>query len=143
MSSVSVQDENQGEPALSSLGEQAETVEARLFTPARGAEESSAVEEQELSPEENFREEERPPSPVNYDEPGVLEVELDEVVYRFDAGKQGTALCLSRRSEGSWDWEFLGELRWDGRDLRSKALERKLLQSLSLLFRQFLEEQAN
>jgi hypothetical protein len=76
-------------------------------------------------------------SPVNYDEEGLLEVELDERLYRFDAGKQGTALCLSVREPGRWAWRFLGELRWDGRDLRSKLLERSLLTQLSLALREF------
>lgn len=74
-------------------------------------------------------------SPVNYDDEGVGEVELEGVVYRFDSGKQGTALCLSCRAEGSWTWQFMGEMRWDGRDLRSKMVERRLLGELSLALR--------
>ena len=80
-----------------------------------------------------------PTSPVNYDDPGLFEVEVEDVLYRFDAGKQGTALCLSKRSDGSWHWLFLGELRWDGRDLRSKALDRKLLGQLSVELRHFAQ----
>lgn len=82
-------------------------------------------------------------SPVNYDEPGLFEAEIEEILYRFDAGKQGTALCLSRREPGSWRWAYLGELRWDGRDLRSRALERKLLQQLSIELRRFVVESAS
>jgi hypothetical protein len=77
------------------------------------------------------------PSPVNYDDEGLMEVELEDSLYRFDAGKQGTALCLSVRGPGSWRWRFLGELRWDGRDLRSRNLERRLLQLLSKALREF------
>lgn len=71
------------------------------------------------------------PSPVNYDDEGLIEVTLEEDIYRFDAGKQGTAVCLSRRAVGVWTWEFLGELRWDGKDLRSRTLDRKLLAQLA------------
>lgn len=77
-----------------------------------------------------------PESPVNYDDEGLLEVSVEDTLYRFDAGKQGTALCLSSRSEGSWSWHFLGELRWDGRDLRSRALDRRLLGQLSTHLRE-------
>lgn len=79
-------------------------------------------------------------SPVNYDDEGLTEVVVEEYLYRFDAGKQGTALCLSVRVPGSWRWRYLGELRWDGRDLRSRALERRLLQSLSSALRAFAAE---
>ena len=68
---------------------------------------------------------------VNYDESGLVEVELDEVLYRLDAGKQGTALCISTRPGDSWRWRFHGEARWDGRTLRSKAFDRRLLDRLS------------
>lgn len=76
-------------------------------------------------------------SPVNYDEPGLLEVQLGEHEYRFDTGKQGTALCVSGRSEGTYRWGFLGEVRWDGRDLRSRAFNRRLLGQLSVELRKF------
>jgi hypothetical protein len=68
---------------------------------------------------------------VNYDEAGLVEVELDQVLYRLDAGKQGTALCISTRSGDSWRWRFHGEARWDGRTLRSKSFDRRLLDRLS------------
>jgi len=78
--------------------------------------------------------------PVNYDEEGLGEVEIDGLIYRFDSGKQGTALCLSRRREGVWRWSYVGELRWDGRDLRSKALDRALLTRLSASLRTLAEQ---
>ncbi len=68
---------------------------------------------------------------VNYDEAGLVEVELDQVLYRLDAGKQGTALCISTRKGDSWRWRFHGEARWDGRTLRSKSFDRRLLERLS------------
>lgn len=71
------------------------------------------------------------PATINYDSGALLELELDGVEYRLDSGKQGTALSVSTRTPGSWDWSFLGEARWDGRDLRMRALERSVLQQLS------------
>jgi hypothetical protein len=79
-------------------------------------------------------------SPVNYDDEGIGEVEIDGQIYRFDSGKQGTALCLSLRRDGAWRWSYLGELRWDGRDLRSKALDRSLLTRLSVSLRSLAEQ---
>ena len=79
-------------------------------------------------------------SPVNYDDEGIGEVEIDGSIYRFDSGKQGTALCLSARRDGAWRWSYLGELRWDGRDLRSKALDRSLLTQLSASLRTLAEQ---
>jgi hypothetical protein len=76
--------------------------------------------------------------PVNYDSPPLVEVEIDGVDYRLDGGKQGTALCISTRPAGTWDWTFGGEARWDG-DLRSKAFERKTLGALAKAFKQALE----
>lgn len=75
--------------------------------------------------------------PVNYDSPPILELEIEGVDYRVDSGKQGTALCISTRTSGSWGWAFAGEARWDG-DLRSKALERRTLVTLSRAFREAL-----
>lgn len=76
-------------------------------------------------------------SPVNYDSPPILELEIEGVDYRVDSGKQGTALCISTRTSGTWGWAFAGEARWDG-DLRSKALERRTLVTLSQAFREAL-----
>ncbi len=76
-------------------------------------------------------------SSVNYDSPALLELEIEGVDYRLDSGKQGTALCISSRASGSWGWAFVGEARWDG-DLRSKALERRTLVTLSQAFREVL-----
>jgi hypothetical protein len=60
-----------------------------------------------------------------------VEVEIGDTEYRVDAGKQGTALCISTRAAGSWDWSFGGEARWDIRTLRSKAFARSVLEPLS------------
>lgn len=79
-----------------------------------------------------------PESPVNYDSPPIVEIEIEGVDYRVDAGKQGTALCISTRAAGTWDWAFGGEARWDG-DLRSKAFERRTLGALGKAFKAALQ----
>lgn len=69
--------------------------------------------------------------PVNYESPPLVEAEIGDTEYRVDAGKQGTALCISTREAGSWDWTFAGEARWDARSLRCKAFPRSVLEPLS------------
>lgn len=76
---------------------------------------------------------------INYDSTPLVETEVDGVQYRLDAGKQGTALCISTRSPGSYDWQFLSEAKWDGRDMRVKSLDRSILQPLSLALRAAME----
>jgi hypothetical protein len=68
---------------------------------------------------------------VNYESAPVAETTLEGTEYRIDAGKQGTAICVSTRLAGSWDWAFLCEARWDGTELRAKSLERGVRQHLS------------
>ncbi len=68
---------------------------------------------------------------VNYDSAPVAETAIDGTEYRIDAGKAGTAICVSSRSAGSWDWAFVCEARWDGSELRSKQLERAVRLQLS------------
>lgn len=76
---------------------------------------------------------------ISYDGPPLVEVELDGVQYRLDPGKQGTALCVSTRAPGSYDWQFLSEARWDGRDMRVKSLDRAILVELSKALREAME----
>lgn len=80
-----------------------------------------------------------PTESVNYDSSPLVEVEIEGVDYRLDAGKQGTALCISTRAAGSWDWSFGGEARWDVGSLRCKAFERRTLDQLSRAFKEALE----
>lgn len=68
---------------------------------------------------------------VNYDSNPVAETAIDGTEYRIDAGKAGTAICVSTRPAGSWDWSFLCEARWDGSELRTKELERSVRTHLS------------
>lgn len=69
--------------------------------------------------------------PVNYDEPALLEREIEGVDYRIDVGRAGTALCISTRTNGSWSWQFRGEARWQVGVLRCKAFDRSILSQLS------------
>jgi hypothetical protein len=78
--------------------------------------------------------------PVNYESAPLVELEIDDTQYRVDAGKQGTALCISTRKAGSWDWSFGGEARWDVRSLRSKAFERAVLGPLSAALAEALSD---
>jgi hypothetical protein len=79
-------------------------------------------------------------SVVNYESDPVLEVEIEGIDYRIDAGKQGTALCISTRPPGAWDWDYLGEAQWDAMGLRCKALPRTLREQLSRALRAALED---
>ena len=77
---------------------------------------------------------------VNYEGVPLVEVAIEGVEYRLDAGKQGTSLCVSTRSEGSHDWQFLSEARWDGRDLRTRSLDRSVNLQLSHALAQAIQE---
>jgi hypothetical protein len=71
---------------------------------------------------------------VNFEGPAIVELTIEDRDYRIDAGKQGTALCISTRPTGSWDWSAGGEARWDGSSLRSRAFGRPVLEQLSAAF---------
>jgi len=107
----------------------------RAYTARMSSATQSAVPE--TAPSENA-----PPAPssVNYDSTPICEVTIDDTDYRFDTGKQGTAVSISTRLNGSWDWTFRGEARWDGSALRTKSFERKVLLPLSAAFKQALAE---
>ena len=140
------------EPALASE-------ESRVDSEPAPASEESRVDSEPAPASEELKVEAAPPpesakyakavvppsvveeSSINYDDEGLLELELDDMQYRFDAGKQGTALCLSVRELGTYRWSSVGELKWDGRDLRSKAVDRKLLGRLSLALREYSQAQ--
>ncbi len=77
---------------------------------------------------------------VNFDSEPVMEVEIDGVDYRMDAGMQGTALSISRRASGTWDWSLVGECKWDGISLRCKELDRPLREALAKALKQACSE---
>ena len=79
---------------------------------------------------------------VNYDSDPILQLEHEGLDYRIDAGKQGTALCVSTRPLGAWDWEYVAEAQWDPMGLRCKALARPLREHLTHALRAALEEAA-
>jgi hypothetical protein len=68
---------------------------------------------------------------VNFDDAALLELELDGMDYRLDAGRAGTALCISTRPSGTWSWTFRGEARWQANVLRCKAFDRTVLLRLA------------
>ncbi len=69
-------------------------------------------------------------SPVNYDDEPIVELPLGELLYRLDPALGGSTLGLSLRGPGSWQWQYLAEVKWDGSTLRSKVVERPLLEQL-------------
>lgn len=70
-------------------------------------------------------------SPVNFEEAALVELEIDGTDYRLDAGRAGTALCISTRTSGSWGWTFRAEARWQAKVLRCKEFDRLVLAQLS------------
>lgn len=69
--------------------------------------------------------------PVNYDDEPLAELPLGELLYRLDPALGGSTVGLSLRGPGSWQWQYLAELKWDGSTLRSKLIERQLLEQLA------------
>jgi hypothetical protein len=78
---------------------------------------------------------------VNYESNPVAEAALDGTEYRIDSGKEGTAICVSTRPAGSWDWSFVCEARWDGSELRTKLLERSIRTHLSRAISSAMQDQ--
>lgn len=69
-------------------------------------------------------------SDVNYDDPPIVEAQLDGVDYRIDVGF-GSIVAISTRAEGTWAWTHTAEGKWDGRRLRVKTLEHSVVKELS------------
>jgi hypothetical protein len=78
---------------------------------------------------------------VNYESNPVAEAAIDGTEYRIDSGKEGTAICVSTRPAGSWDWSFVCEARWDGSELRTKLLERSVRTHLSRAISSAMQDQ--
>jgi hypothetical protein len=58
---------------------------------------------------------------VNYEEAPIVTLEVDGIEYRVDTG-YGSAVAISERQQGTWDWTPVTEGRWDGSRLRAKCL---------------------
>jgi hypothetical protein len=58
---------------------------------------------------------------VNYEETAIVALQVDGIEYRVDTG-QGSAVAISQRQQGTWDWTPVTEGRWDGSRLRAKCL---------------------
>ncbi len=67
---------------------------------------------------------------VSYDEPPLAELEVDGVDYRLDPGR-GSAVAVSQRPAGGWDWTPVTEGRWDGSRLRAKGLDPRVVNALT------------
>jgi hypothetical protein len=78
---------------------------------------------------------------VEYDSPALVELSHDDVDYRIDVGKQGTALSISTRKSGTWDWTFAGEARWENKRLRARGIERDALDALGKALVEVAENQ--
>jgi hypothetical protein len=78
---------------------------------------------------------------VSYDEAPVAQVEVEGVSYRVDAGR-GSAIAVSRRGEGTWEWTPVLEGNWDGVRLKAKGLERAVVNVLEQALKAASREQA-
>lgn len=58
---------------------------------------------------------------VNYDQDPIVLLAVDGVEYRVDTG-HGSAVAVSQRAPGTWDWAPLTAGSWDGSRLRAKGL---------------------
>jgi hypothetical protein len=67
---------------------------------------------------------------VNYEEAALATLEVDGVDYRIDTD-HGSAVAVSQREPGTWDWTLVAEGRWDGSRLRAKGLDPQLITALA------------
>jgi hypothetical protein len=77
---------------------------------------------------------------MSYEEAGILEYDIGDTCYRIDSGRQGTALALSSKPVGTWDWAFVAEMKWDGSDLKCRALDFETRRELAIAFKQAIED---
>jgi hypothetical protein len=81
-------------------------------------------------------------SAVNYDEAPIAETELDGVSYRVDTG-HGSAIAVSKRDVGTWDWTPVTEGRWDGVMLKAKGMEFAVVTALAGALREAMQHQTD
>lgn len=67
---------------------------------------------------------------VNYEEAPIVTLEVDGTEYRIDTG-QGSAVAISQRQQGTWDWTPVTEGSWDGSRLRAKRLDHQVNTALA------------
>ena len=67
---------------------------------------------------------------VNYEEAPIVTLEVDGIEYRIDTG-HGSAVAISQREQGTWDWTPMTEGSWDGSRLRAKCLSHQVNTALA------------
>jgi len=67
---------------------------------------------------------------VNYEEAPIVTLEVSGIEYRIDVG-HGSAVAISQRQPGTWNWTPLTEGRWDGCRLRAKCLAQQVNTALA------------
>jgi len=67
---------------------------------------------------------------VNYDDTPIVQAQTELGDYRIDTGL-GSAVAISRREPGTWDWTLVSEGKWDGSRLRAKGLDYPVLTLLA------------
>lgn len=76
---------------------------------------------------------------VNYDDSPIVQLEVEGVDYRVDTGL-GSAVAVSKRVEGTWQWTPVTEGRWDGRRLKAKELDGAVITALSQALAQAMKD---
>ncbi len=67
---------------------------------------------------------------VNYEEAPIVTLEVDCIEYRIDTGRD-SAVAISQRQQGTWDWTPVTEGRWDGSRLHAKCLNHQVNTALA------------
>jgi hypothetical protein len=62
---------------------------------------------------------------VSYEDAPIVTLGVDGIEYRIDTG-HGSAVAISQRQLGTWDWTPVTEGRWDGSRLRAKCLSHEV-----------------
>jgi hypothetical protein len=76
---------------------------------------------------------------IDYERGALVELEVDGVEYRLDAGRHGTSLCISGRVPGLTHWRVLSQARWNGCALRARAVDQLIAERLSAAFARVAE----
>jgi hypothetical protein len=67
---------------------------------------------------------------VSYEEAPIVTLAVEGIEYRIDTGL-GSAVAISQRQQGTWQWAPLTQGRWDGRRLRAKCLDQHVSLALA------------